>query len=184
MAANNAAAPAPGGSAPATTGAAPDAAGASGDGAPRANRQGGQRPGGAGGFRGPNGQQFTPEQIEQFQRMRANGGGAGGFGGFRGMGAPGAGADGRQPQQRRGIVMVKKADGTLEQRQVVVGVNDRVRGQVIEGLNEGEEVVVGKRETEPQTGPTAAGATQNNNNNNNFRGNQGGFPGGGNFRPF
>jgi hypothetical protein len=81
--------------------------------------------------------------------------------------------------------MVKKADGTLEARQVVIGVNDRVRGQVIEGLTEGEEVVVGKRETEPQTGPTAAGAT--NTNNNNFRGNQG-FPGGGgNFgggRPF
>jgi membrane fusion protein, macrolide-specific efflux system len=76
--------------------------------------------------------------------------------------------------------MVKLADGTLEPRQVVIGVTDRVRGQVLEGLKEGEEVVVSKRETEPQTGPTAAGAT----NNNNIRGNQG-FPGGGgNFRPF
>jgi macrolide-specific efflux system membrane fusion protein len=179
MAANGNAPPVAAGSAPAD--AAAPAAGNEGQ---RANRQGGgQR---AGGFRGgPNGQQFTPEQIEQFQRMRGGGGGAGGFGGFRGMGgAPGAGAGGaRQPQQRRGIVMVKKADGSLEQRQVVVGVSDRVRGQVIEGLTEGEEVVVGKRETDPQTGPTAAGAT-NNNNNNNFRGNQGGFPGGGNFRPF
>ena len=48
----------------------------------------------------------------------------------------------------------------------------------------GEEVVVGKRETEPLTGPTATG-TQNNQNNNQFRGNQGGFQGGGGgFRPF
>jgi macrolide-specific efflux system membrane fusion protein len=179
MAANgNVAPPVAAGSAPA--GAAAPAAGDEGQ---RANRQGGGMR--AGGFRGPNGQQFTPEQIEEFRRSRGAGGGPGGFGGFRGMGgAPGAGAGGgRQPQQRRGIVMVKKADGSLEQRPVVVGVTDRVRGQVIEGLTEGEEVVVGKRETDPQTGPTAAGAT-NNNNNNNFRGNQGGFPGGGNFRPF
>lgn len=140
--------------------------------------RGGNRNGG-GGF---NGQQFTPEQIAEFQARR--GGGGGGFGGFRGMGGGAAAAPG-VVQQRRGTVMVKKADGELEARQVVVGVNDRVRGQVIEGLTEGEEVVVGKRETEPQTGPTAAGAQQNNNMNNQFRGNQGGFPGGGgNFRPF
>ena len=179
MAANgNVAPPVAAGSAPAG-----DAAPAAGNEGQRANRQGGGLR--AGGFRGPNGQQFTPEQIEEFRRSRGAGGGPGGFGGFRGMGgAPGAGAGGaRQPQQRRGIVMVKKVDGSLEQRQVVVGVTDRVRGQVIEGLTEGEEVVVGKRETDPQTGPTAAGAS-NNNNNNNFRGNQGGFPGGGNFRPF
>lgn len=148
--------------------------------------RGGNRNGGGGGFGGFNPQNMTPEQMEQFRRMRESGGG--GFGGFRGMGGgAGAAAGPGRVQQRRGTVMVKKADGTLEPRPVVVGVNDRVRGQVIEGLNEGEEVVVGKRETEPQTGPTAAGATNNNQNfNNNFRG-QGGFPGGGgggNFRPF
>ena len=76
---------------------------------------------------------------------------------------------------------IKLADGKLEPRQVVIGVTDRVRGEVLEGLKEGEQVIVGKRETTPQTGPTAG--NNNNNNNNNFRPNQG-FPGGGNFRPF
>ncbi|MDQ2640282.1 MAG: efflux RND transporter periplasmic adaptor subunit [Pseudomonadota bacterium] len=143
--------------------------------------RGGNRNGG-GGFGGFNGQ-LTPEQIAEFQARRGGGGGGGGFGGFRGMGGGAAAAPG-VVQQRRGTVMVKKADGELEARQVVVGVNDRVRGQVIEGLAEGEEVVVGKRETEPLTGPTATG-TQNNQNNNQFRGNQGGFQGGGGgFRPF
>jgi membrane fusion protein, macrolide-specific efflux system len=42
-------------------------------------------------------------------------------------------------------VMVKRADGMLEARQVVVGVTNRVHGEVLEGLKEGEEVVVGKR---------------------------------------
>lgn len=48
-------------------------------------------------------------------------------------------------QRRTGTVMVKKADGTLEARQVVVGVTDRVQVEVVEGLKEGEKVVVGKR---------------------------------------
>jgi hypothetical protein len=126
---------------------------------------------------------MTPEQIAQARaRMREGGGqgGPGGFGGFRGAGAPGGGAGAtRQPQQRRGTVMVKQADGSLEPRQVVIGVTDRVRGQVLEGLEEGEEVVVGlsQQEAAPAPAPTQQ--------NQNFRG-QGGFPGGGGggFRPF
>jgi len=51
-------------------------------------------------------------------------------------------------QGRNGTVMVKKADGTFEARQVAVGVADRVHGEVLEGLKEGEEVVVGKRQAE------------------------------------
>jgi multidrug efflux pump subunit AcrA (membrane-fusion protein)/beta-lactamase regulating signal transducer with metallopeptidase domain len=46
--------------------------------------------------------------------------------------------------RRNGTVMVKKADSTLETRQVVVGATDRVHGEVLEGLKEGEEVVVGR----------------------------------------
>jgi macrolide-specific efflux system membrane fusion protein len=108
----------------------------------------------------------------------AGGGGPGGFGGFRGMGAPGGAGASRQPQQRRGTVMVKKADGSLEPRQVVIGVTDRVRGQVLEGLEEGEEVVVGlsEQETEPAPAPTPQ--------NQNFRGGGGFQGGGGGFRPF
>jgi macrolide-specific efflux system membrane fusion protein len=183
-----------GGSAPATGAAGEGAAAPAAQGGETARGPGGDRQRGQGGFGGQRGgfgnfdpSQMTPEQIEQMRARFGRGGGQGGpggfggGGGFRGMGAPGGGAPGTV-RQRRGIVMVKKADGTLEQRNVVVGVNDRVMGEVIEGLEVGEEVVIAKREAEPQTGPTA---TNQQNNNNNFRGNQGGFPGGGGgFRPF
>ena len=116
--------------------------------------QGGGMPGGAGG------QMPSPEQVEQFrQRMAQDGGFVGGM--RQGGNRPG--------QQRRGTVMVKKPDGSLEARQVVVGVTDRVYGQVLEGLEEGEEVVIGRTDSEA----TAAPAAQQQNN---FRG--------GGFRPF
>ena len=161
----------------------------------RGNRQGGGFSGQGGGFGGQRGggnfANLTPEQREEMMRRFREGGGPGGPGGFGGFGGGFGGGmaagNTRQPQQRRGTVMVKLADGKLESRPVVIGVTDRVRGEVLEGLKEGEEVIVGKRETEPQTGPTAASGNNNNNNNMNFRGNQG-FPGGGgNFgggRPF
>jgi macrolide-specific efflux system membrane fusion protein len=97
------------------------------------------------------------------------------------MGSAGGGGATRAPQQRRGTVMVKLADGTLEPRQVVIGVTNRVHGQVLEGLTEGEEVVVGTRQEE-EAAVAAAGAALNNNQN--FRPNQGGFQGGGGGRPF
>jgi macrolide-specific efflux system membrane fusion protein len=150
---------------------------------------GGQRPGG--GFNG--GRNFTPEEIAEFQRMRGGGGGGNFGGGFNRQtamaSAGGAGAAPRQAQRRRGIVMVKKADGTLEQRSIMYGVSDRVFAEVLEGLKEGEQVVVGKREPE-----AAASRPLNQNNNQQFQQNQnfrGGnnFQGGGNFgggggRPF
>ena len=121
---------------------------------------------------------MTPEQREEMMaRFRERGGG--GPGGFGGMGAPqGMGGGARVSQQRRGTVMVKLPDGSLEARAVVVGVSDRVHGQVLEGLTEGEEVVVGKRDEEPAT--PSASQQQNQNNFDPRRG--GGFPGGG--RPF
>jgi membrane fusion protein, macrolide-specific efflux system len=72
---------------------------------------------------------------------------------------------------------VKKADGTLEARQVVVGVTDRVHGEVLEGLKEGEAVVVGKRQAETAATPSG------NQNNRSTNGNSIGPPGGGG-RPF
>jgi macrolide-specific efflux system membrane fusion protein len=154
---------------------------------------GGQRPGGQGGFGGGNFQNMTAEQREEMmRRFQQSGGGnfPGGGGNFnRQAGAAGAAA-GRpaQPQRRNGTVMVKKADGTLETRRVVYGVSDRVFAEVIEGLKEGEEVVVGKREAEA----AAAAPRTNTNNNQNFNQNRGGgnfqggggFPGGGGGRPF
>ncbi len=66
--------------------------------------------------------------------------------------------------------MVMQADGSLEPRQVVIGVTDRVYGEVLEGLEEGEEVVIGRKEAEAAAAPAQS-------SNSNFRG-----PGG--FRPF
>lgn len=190
----------------------PQQAGAQGN---RPGGFGGQRPGGNGGnFNGPRpgggnggfgggfngGQGMSAEQreemIRRFREQRAAGGGGngpgGGFGNFNRQGmAAAAGGNGnggatRAPQRRTGTVMVKKADGTLEARRVVIGVTDRVRGEVLEGLKEGEEVVVGKREEE-----AASAQPRNNNQNQNFNqgnrnfnnfGGGGGFPGGG--RPF
>jgi macrolide-specific efflux system membrane fusion protein len=146
--------------------------------APAAAAPGGANRGGPPAF---NGTPPSAEQMEQMRgRMRERGGFAGGAGGRGGpggnFGPPGgqalAGTGGARPAQRRnGIVMVKKADGTLEERRVVIGVNDRVRGEVLEGLKDGEEVVVGKREKE-----AAAASGQNQQNRNNL---PGGLPGGG-----
>jgi macrolide-specific efflux system membrane fusion protein len=81
--------------------------------------------------------------------------------------------------------MVKLADGKLEARPVVIGVTNRVHGQVLEGLKEGEEVVVAKREAVAAPGSAAQPNQQNNQNQNRPNNFQGGFPGGGgNFRPF
>lgn len=157
---------------------------------------GGQRPGGQGGFGGqrPGGRNFTPEQIAEFQR---SGGGnfgnfRGGGGGFNRQGAMASGgaptAAGPRPAQRRNAtVMVKKEDGTLEARRIVYGVTDRVFGEVLEGLKEGEQVVVGKKEAASAARPATSNQNQNFNNQN-FRGGNN-FQGGGNFgggggRPF
>lgn len=186
--------------APGAAGSAPaDAAAVAGGGNAGGNAPGGgTAPGGndgagatrpAGGFGGFNGGPPTPEQIEQFRRMReqraAQGGGQGpggqgagpgagaGFGGF----GPGGPRGGNQPgtvRERRGTVMVKGADGKLVAHDVVIGVTNRVHGEVLSGLKEGDEVVAGKREAE------AAAAPQGNTNNNNRQGGfQGGFPPGG-----
>ncbi|MEJ0100202.1 MAG: efflux RND transporter periplasmic adaptor subunit [Pseudomonadota bacterium] len=166
-------------------------------GAAAGNGAGGQRP--AGGFGGgfPGGQamqNMTPEQreelIRRFREQRAaNGGGNGGFGGGAGgfgggnfrQGQGAAGVTGRPAQRRTGTVMVKKADGTLEARRVVIGVTNRVSGEVLEGLKEGEEVVIGKHEDEAAAAPRTNTPNQQQNQNRppNFQG--GGFPAGGGF---
>jgi len=125
--------------------------------------------GGFGGF-GGNGPP-TPEQIEQFRRMREQRGaqGGGGFGGGFGGQRPT-----NQVRPRNGTVMVRMADGKLQARAVVVGVTNRVHGEVLSGLKEGEEVVAGKHEAEAK----AAGASSNTG----FPAGgfpPGGFPGGG-----
>ncbi len=163
---------------------APGGERASGGPGPGGGFNGGQRPtpeqieqmrqrfaqggGGGGGFNG--GQRPTPEQIEQMRQRFAQGGGAGGFRPGGGNGGGFGGDNQGQPRQRRGTVMVKNAAGELEARQVVIGVTDRIHGQVLDGLKEGEEVVVGKRDETP----TASSQTSNSDPR------RGGFG----FRPF
>ncbi|MFV3131069.1 efflux RND transporter periplasmic adaptor subunit [Niveispirillum sp. KHB5.9] len=84
-------------------------------------------------------------------------------------GQPPAGANGEQRQRRRDgnapagappgeggqrerprMVQVLKADGTLEERRVMVGVADRVNAEIVSGLNEGDQVVVGRKPSSGQ----------------------------------
>lgn len=173
----------PGDAKPAATAAAPAAAGS----APAPAAGAGNRPGGGnggppgappggfgGGFGGFGGNgPPTPEMTEQFRRMReqrgAQGGDGGGFGG-----GPGGQRPTNQVRPRNGTVMVKLPDGKLEARAVVVGVTNRVHGEVLAGLKEGEEVVAGKHEAE------AAAASASSNSGFPAGGfPPGGFPGGG-----
>jgi len=54
---------------------------------------------------------------------------------------------------RNSTVTVMRGDGTLEVRPVVVGVGDRVYSEVLEGLKEGEEVVIGTPGAEGAASP-------------------------------
>ncbi len=77
----------------------------------------------------------------------------------------------RGPRQAKARVMGE--DGSIEERDVTIGVSNRVHAEVLSGLNEGERVIAGVREPErrtttPQTG---AGVGQT-------MGGPGGMPGG------
>lgn len=79
-----------------------------------------------------------------------------------------AGSEGRQPGQgsaagrgemprvSKGTVQVRNAQGVLESREVETGVTNRVQVQIIKGLQEGEEVVIGQSARQ-NTGATGAG---------------------------
>lgn len=75
-------------------------------------------------------------------------------------------ASGEMPARRFATARVLKGDGTEEQRRVVVGVTSRVNAEIINGLEQGEQVVAGIIQA-----TSAAPA-----NNEGFR--PGGFPGG------
>jgi macrolide-specific efflux system membrane fusion protein len=87
----------------------------------------------------------------------------------------GGSAAGRSQAPRAAQVRVVAADGSITQRDVMIGVTSRVTAEVISGLMEGEQVVAGIAQAAL---PPGAGG-QNNNNNNFNRGFPGGnFPGG------
>lgn len=75
-------------------------------------------------------------------------------------------APGEMPARRFATARVLKGDGTEEQRRVVVGVTSRVNAEIINGLEQGEQVIAGIIQA-----TSAAPA-----NNEGFR--PGGFPGG------
>lgn len=54
----------------------------------------------------------------------------------------------RAVQPRRAVVKVVNEQGAMEEREVLVGATNRVHAQVLQGLNEGDKVVVGQRQPE------------------------------------
>jgi macrolide-specific efflux system membrane fusion protein len=72
-------------------------------------------------------------------------------------------SEGIDPRTRfadgRAAVRVLKADGTLEEREVRVGVMSRVSAQILSGLEPGEQVVAG------QAAPAAPAKAANTNTN-------------------
>ena len=97
--------------------------------------------------------------------------------GFEGRRGDGRFADGRAQAGRAAKVRVVAADGSITERDVVIGVTSRVTAEVISGLAEGEQVVAGIAQASQ---PAGAGGQNNNNQNQNWnRGFPGGnFPGG------
>lgn len=93
---------------------------------------------------------------------------SGGFDAAR-RGAGSAAAAGRPQAARPAKVRVVAADGTIAEREVMIGVTSRVTAEVISGLTDGEQVVAGIAQAARPAGPGG----QNNNNNQNR-----GFPGG------
>ncbi|MEC7846689.1 MAG: efflux RND transporter periplasmic adaptor subunit [Gemmatimonadota bacterium] len=88
---------------------------------------------------------LLPEIANLFSGRRGGGGG-GGRGGFSGQGAveqvgqaePGEGTSGQQRETSRAVVFVVAADGTIEPRGVIIGLNDFDFTEVVSGLEEGD----------------------------------------------
>ncbi len=90
-----------------------------------------------------------------------------------GMPRNGAGARAtRGPRQAK--VKVMAADGSIEERDITIGISNRVHAEVLSGLKEGDRVIAGVREPErrPTTPQQGAGVGQQN------LGGPGGVPGG------
>jgi len=128
---------------------------------PAAGPPSGQRPPREGGFR-PTGFPSGAPQEGAF---------AGGSGAERNMAAIRARLD---TQPRAAKVRVVAADGSIAEREIVVGVTSRVSAEVLSGLTEGEQVVAGI----VQAGQANANPNQRNQQTVIFQGG-GNFPGGG-----
>lgn len=87
------------------------------------------------------------------------------------QGNEGEGDAPQRPRGRPAVVTVVAEDGTQSERNVVAGVTDRIKVEIISGLEEGEQVVAG-----------TLARNENGNNNNNNNGGRGGFGGPGGFQ--
>ena len=86
---------------------------------------------------------LLPEIANLFSGRRGGGGGRGGFSGQGaveqvGQAEPGEGTSGRQRETSRAVVFVVAADGTIEPRGVIIGLNDFDFTEVVSGLEEGD----------------------------------------------
>jgi macrolide-specific efflux system membrane fusion protein len=99
-------------------------------------------------------EKMTPEERQRLrdQRRQAREQSAGG---------PGAAPRGtRGPRQAKVKVMLE--DGRIEEREITIGISNRVHAEVLSGLKEGERVIAGTREAEPprRTPPQGTGLGQ------------------------
>ena len=104
------------------------------------------RPVGAGGGSGSGERRRAKEGDTKSAETKGQGGAAKGGGRARAEG-------GVDPRTRfangRAIVRVVKADGTIENREVRVGVISRVSAQIVSGLEPGEKIVTGQAQAAP-----------------------------------
>jgi membrane fusion protein, macrolide-specific efflux system len=86
----------------------------------------------------------------------------------RGQGGASRGAE-VDPRVRfasgRAMVRVVKADGTIEEREVKIGVMSRISAQIVSGLEPGEQVVTGSATPRPAGGGAGASKAGNSNSN-------------------
>jgi macrolide-specific efflux system membrane fusion protein len=132
------------------------------------------------------GGEVTPEMRARIEQVRANGGGGGfpgGGGGFPGGGGQRGGSQASAGssagslnlassialnEPRKATVELVLADGTRQEREVVVGAMDRVNAEVISGLKEGDRVVAGIVQAQVEQAESSNN-NNNRNNSNNFR---------------
>ncbi|MDO3380326.1 efflux RND transporter periplasmic adaptor subunit [Geoalkalibacter halelectricus] len=85
------------------------------------------------------GREGRPEEARREGRSRQGDGG----------GAPSEG-----PPPRRGVARVVLSDGGIEEREVLVGVGNRIQAEILSGLKEGDRIVAGTR---PAARPQSSG---------------------------
>jgi len=94
---------------------------------------------------------------EERARLRAERRAAREGGGAPAMAPRGAGEPAAARAPRPATVRVASADGSIAERQVTVGVSNRVQAQIISGLEEGERVVAGVKQAEAPRRAQAGG---------------------------